>query len=244
MRDVRNTKTFATRHVEVAQIQDDGSKRICLFLTADFEIAEPLTLLTYSRPPLTSSYLAFDDSVTVAENRQNMLDRGLANPQMVQMHKQVFGLMDRFLEGRLCPEGMLTQNMTGFAKKGMPTTQDAVGLPYRTSGDWFKVRHELKTPAENVSALGFVMDGALSFLALTHNGQTLAEAAAQSSLDFAFRVFENEVNLNEWLVREMVTITGGNGRTFTEAKVWDQEGRMVAEMSQQCILRPLRAAKI
>ena len=182
--------------------------------------------------------------MAVAENRQNMLNRGLADPKMVQMHKVVFGLADRFTERRFCPEGVLTQNMTGFAKKGTPTTQDSLPLPSRTSGDWFKTKHPLKTPAEHVSALAFVMDGALSFLALTHNGQSLADAAAQSSLDFAFRVFENRVDLNEWLVREMVTVTGGNGRTFAEAKVWNPEGKMVAEMTQQCILRPQKASKM
>lgn len=182
--------------------------------------------------------------MTIADNRQDMLDRGLADPKMVQLHKVSFGLLDRYIEWRVCPDGVLTQNMTGFAKRGTPTTQDSLPLPYRTSGDWFKTKHPMKTSAEHVSALGFIMDGALSFLALTHSGQSLVDAAAQSSLDFAFRVFENGVTLNEWLLREMITVTGGNGRTFAEAKVWDRKGRMVAEMTQQCILRPQEASKM
>ena len=226
------------------QIQNDGSKRLCLFLTADFQAPEPATLLTYSRAPETASYLSLEDSVDIAENRQNMLDRGFADHETVQMHKVVFGLADRFMERRFCPDGVITQNMTGFAKKGTPTTQDSVPLPYRTSGDWFKLKHPVRTSADNVSALAFALDAALSFLALNHSGLSLVDAAAQSSLDFAFRVFENDVNLNDWLLREMVTVTGGNGRTFAEAKVWSPEGKMVAGMTQQCILRPQKASKM
>ena len=36
VRDVRSTKTFATRHVELSQVQMDGERRLCLFLSADF----------------------------------------------------------------------------------------------------------------------------------------------------------------------------------------------------------------
>ena len=132
----------------------------------------------------------------------------------------------------------------GFAKKGTPTTQDSIPLPDRTSGDWVKAKHEMTTPAEHVAGLAMIMDGALSFLPLTHNGLSIADASAQSSLDFAFRVFQNEVNLNEWLVREVSTVTGGNGRTFNEAKIWDREEKLVAEMTQQCILRPLQTSKM
>lgn len=244
VREVRNTKTFATRHVEVSQLQDDGSKRLCLFLTADFQTAEPETLLVYSREPRNASFLSLEDGVPLAENRQNLLDRGAADPKMMQLHSVVFALAERYTEYRYCPDGMLTQTMTGFAKKGIPTTQDSLPLPDRTSGDWFRNKHPMTTSAEHVSALAFLLDGAVSFLALAHNGQSLADAGAQSSLDFAFRVFENGVNLNEWLMREMTTATGGNGRTFAGATVWDREGRMVAEMTQQCILRPQKASKM
>ncbi len=241
---LRDTKTFATRLVEVVQVQDDGYQRHCLFLTADFQRAEPSTFLTYSRPPRTNSFTSFEDSSTMADIRQSMLMTKVTDPKMVEIHKVAFGLLDRLVDGRSCREGVLTQNLTGFAKKGTPTTQDHNSLPQKTSGDWFKAKHEMKTPAEHVAGLAMIMDGALSFLALTHSGLSFADAGAQSSLDFAFRVFENTVNLNNWHLREMSTVTGGNGRTFNEAKTWDQEGRMVAEMTQQCILRPPKVSKI
>lgn len=231
VRSIRTTKTFATRHVEVSQVQNSGDKRLCLFLTADFQTAEPASLLTYSRPP-RMSYRTVEESPTLEENRQDMLDRGLIDQKTMPLSDVLFGLAGRLLERRPCPEGVLTQNLIGLAKKGTPTTQDHLPLPLKTSGDYFRSKHELKTPAEHVSALAFVTDMATSFLPLVHSGQSLTDASAQSSLDFAFRVFTNDLDLNQWQLRELSTITGGDGRTYTEAQVWDRHGKMVCSMTQ------------
>lgn len=75
---------------------------------------------------------------------------------------------------------------------------------------------------------------------LSHNHQFLDDSGACSSLDFALRVFTNDLDMSKWHYREMNTITGGIGRTFSEARLWDNGGerRMVALMTQQAILRP------
>ena len=237
IREIRTTKTFATRHVEMSQKQNDGKKRLCLFLSADFQIAEPATLLTYSRPP-RMTYSAVEDCPTEAENRQSLLERGLISKQVVQMAKVVFGLNERLFDRRLCPEGIVAQNFIGMVTKRTPTTQDHLPLPSRTSADYFRSKHPLRTPAQHASALAFVIDMGTSFLPLAHNGQSLDEVAAQSSLDFALRVFKNDVDLNAWSFREMSTVTGGDGRTYTEMQVWDDSGKMLCNMTQQCILRP------
>ena len=72
------------------------------------------------------------------------------------------------------------------------------------------------------------------------------DVAAVSSLDFAFRIFQrgNEdgdgdgINVNNWHLREISTNVGGDGRTYGESWIWDEQGRAVACMSQQAILRP------
>lgn len=240
VRDIRTTKTFATRHVEVSQVQKDGKRRLCLFLSADFQVAEPATLLTYSRPT-RMAYSAVKDCPTTDENRQSLLERGSVTKQIVQMHKKLFGLGERFFDRRPCPEGIMTQNLTGMAKKGIPITQDHLPLPSKTSGDYFRSKDVLKTPAQHASALAFVMDMGLSFVALAHTGQSLDAVSAQSSLDFALRVFTNDVDLNDWSLREISTVTGGDGRTYTEAQVWDSRGKMMCNMTQQSILRPKQA---
>ena len=237
VREIRTTKKFATRHVEVSQVQNDGKKRLCLFLTADFQTAEPATLLAYSRPP-RMTYSAVEDCESVDENRQSFLTRGLAEEGAVRLHRVVFGLSDRFLDRRPCPEGIVTQTLTGMAKKGIPTTQDHLSLPSKTSGDYVRSKHLLQTPAQNITTLAFAMDMGTSFIPLTHTGRSLDEASVQSSLDFALRVFTNDVDLNAWCLREISTVTGGDGRTYTEAQLWDTSGLMLCNMTQQCILRP------
>lgn len=245
VREIRTTKTFATRHVEISQMQKDGKRRLCLFLSADFQIVEPATLLTYSRPSRLA-YSAVDECPTIDENRQKMFERGLATRKMVDMHKVLFGLGERFFDRRPCPEGVITQTLTGMAKKGISTTQDYLPLPSKTSSDYFRSKHLLKTPAQQAPALAFVLDMGLSFVPIVHNGQSLDEVAAQSSLDFALRIFTNDVDLNTWNLREINTVTGGDGRTYTEAHVWNSDGKMVCSMTQQSILRPKinKAAKI
>lgn len=246
VREIRTTKTFATRHVEMSQIHKDGKRRLCLFLSADFQIAEPATLLTYSRPP-AMAHSAVEDCPTTDDNRQRLVERGVVSEEMAQLHKAVFGLGERLFDRRPCPEGIMTQNLTGMANKGTPTTQDHLPLTSKTSSDYFRSKHTLKTHAQQVSALAFVMDMGTSFVALAHTGRSIGDVRVQSSLEFALRIFTNDVDLNAWSLREIGTVTGGNGRTYNEARAWDGRGRMMCSMTQQCILRPKkveRAAKL
>ena len=231
--DVRTTKTFATRHVELSQVQKDGKSRLCLFLSADFQAAEPATLLTYSRTPMMS-YSTVQDSPTIEENRQDSLERGIVGEKTVRLHKEIFGFCERFIHRRPCPEGLITQNLTGLARKGTPTAQDHLPLPARSSGDYFRSKHPLQTAAEHTVALAFVMD--MGMLALT--GVAMDEVRSQSSLEFALRVFTNHLDLNAWCLRELSTVVGGDGRTYNEAQVWDGSGKMLCNMTQQCLLRP------
>jgi acyl-CoA thioesterase len=39
-------------------------------------------------------------------------------------------------------------------------------------------------------------------------------------------------------------VAGGEGRTYSEARIWDQTGRMVANLTQQSILRPKKEGKL
>lgn len=237
VREIRNTKNFATRRVELSQVQKDGKRRLCLFLSADFQAAEPATMLTYSRAPMMN-YSAVEDCRTMEQTRQHHLKCGLVSEQAVQLHGRIFGLGERFFERRPCPEGITAQTLTGMAKKVTSTTQDHLSLPSRTSADHLRSKHWLKTPAQHAVALAFLMDMGTSTIALTHTRRSVEEVKAQSSLDFALRIFTNDLDLNAWSLREFSTITGGDGRTYTEGQLWDSRGKMLCSMTQQCILRP------
>ncbi|KAJ9657102.1 hypothetical protein H2201_008310 [Coniosporium apollinis] len=237
---VRDTRTFATRRVEVSQRQDDGTKRPCFVLLADFQVKEP-PLLRFSASP-SRQYPDVDDCPTWDLIRETLVSEHGFTKRRVDAHKAVFDLMGRFWDQRQCPEGVFAQNLMGIAKE-IRTTQDDLSITEKASADWLRSKHPLITKAEQLSALAFLMDCALSFVPLAHSHQFLEDAGACSSLDFALRVFVSDLDLNDWHLREMKTVTGDEGRTYSESRLWDRKGRMVASMTQQSILRLPKGVK-
>ncbi|KAL2109486.1 hypothetical protein VUR80DRAFT_2366 [Thermomyces stellatus] len=235
VRRLRDTRTFATRQVYVSQKLDDGSTRMCMAVLADFQVREKATMYEYSAPAL-KKYSPVDKCIPTPQLAESMADKGLLSREQADLFNIMFGMKSRFMESRLCPEGVSGQNLGGLAK--VPTSQDRLRVTEKTSAEWTRVRHPTPRLSDKFAALGFMMDEALSFLPLTLNGKTLYEATACSSLDFAMRFFTAEFDLNQWLFREWNTVAGRDGRTYSESRIWDLQGNMVANMTQQSILRP------
>jgi acyl-CoA thioesterase len=96
-----------------------------------------------------------------------------------------------------------------------------------------------------MASLGFLMDGMLSFLPLIHNHLSFDDVAACSTLDFALRVFSPRIDMNHWHLREVISHHAGHGRSYSESRLWDEQGSLVASMTQQAIIRvPVESAKI
>lgn len=241
VRRIRDTKTFSTRLVEIYQEPERGSKRLCLIMTADYMVTQSPSVLEYSAAPVRE-FTDVEDSRTWTEIYDDLLGRRLVGGRVVASHQKTFELAARYFDQRLCLNGFSTQTLYGLAKS-LETSQDHLPLASRTSMDWFKTRHPAKSLKESMAALAFQMDGAMAFLPFTHNHQFIDEVGACSSLDFALRVFTAQADLNDWLLKEMRTLSGGDQRTYTEARLWDRSGRLVANMTQQCILRPKPATK-
>lgn len=238
VQEKRTTRTFATRIVEVGQRLDNGQSRSCLLMVADFHVPEPASMLTYSKPR-PEGYSSYEECKPAAQWRQSLVDRGVVSQGVADAYAKQFSLGERFYENRPCPEGVAAQNLYGMAKT-MATTQDSRALIDKSSADWFKYRHKLSTKAEHAAAVIFQMDAALAFIALTYSHMFLDDAGACSSLDFSLRILVAEADMNEWHLRELKTVAGGNGRTYGENQLWDRSGKMVATMTQQGILRPPR----
>lgn len=233
---LRDTRTFATRLVEMSQEQDDGTRRKCAVMIADFQTQETASLLEYTTPP-TRTYSGLESSPTREELNTTMIKDGKITPKQAKIQSAVFGLMARFFDGRAVPESIFSQTLYGIAKD-LPTTQDNVPFVKKTSADWVKSKAPLSTEGDHIAGLIWWMDGAISFLPLSHNHMFLEDAGACSSLDFSFRIFSNKIDLSQWHFKEMTTVHGGEGRTYSESRAWDTEGKMVACMTQQSILRP------
>ncbi len=244
IKTIRQTRTFATRYVEVGQVHPTGEFKACLVGIADFQVAEPKSLLQYSRKP-TKSYPSWRECPTSAENNQKLLSEGKINKKLLAMFEQSFSIFPALYDQRAIPSAIFAQNLGGIAKTA-PHSQDHLPPAQRTTADWFKAREELHSPADQVANLAFLIDGAVAFQALSFNHLFFDDVAAASSLDFALRVFQNGkgeeggsgLNMNQWHLREMNSSVAENGRTFGESWIWDEQGNAVACMSQQCILRP------
>ncbi|KAH7383334.1 thioesterase-like superfamily-domain-containing protein [Pyrenochaeta sp. MPI-SDFR-AT-0127] len=244
VRVIRQTRTFATRQVEVSQIRDDGEKRVCLIAIADFQVKEKAVLLDYSRTP-SESYPNWKDCPTQEEAFQKLLGEGKITQPLLDAHSKSFNLMPNIFDQRAVPSGIFAQNLLGMAKH-LPHSQDDRPLPKRTTADWFRCKQSLSSTADQITNLAFLIDGAIAFAPLSFNHLFFDDVAAVSSLDFALRIFQNGkedaveggLDLNKWHLREMSTTAASEGRSYGESWVWDEQGRAVACMSQQSILRP------
>lgn len=241
--ETRNTRTFATRRVQVSQRLDGGEERVCMELVADFHADEPSSL-EYSAPP-SVAYPKPLDCLTLGDRVRQLHDQGLATQAQTDVFTETFAPLGRLFETRYCPNGVSAQNLAGVLK-AQPTTQDALLITSKTSAEWQRAAADadpssskppLSSRNEHLAALAFLMDGALSFLPLSHNRMWFDDVAACSTLDFALRVFVPDVDLHGWLLRERVTSRAGAGRSYSEGRLWDERGNLVASNTQQSILR-------
>lgn len=239
--ELRRTKNFMAFRVSVEQrVPSTGLLRECVSLQIDFHKAEP-SVLNYSPRP-TRRYTHWQHCLSRESALQQYVKSGAVSEEQLESFKSLFGLSSNLFEGRLCPEGVTSQNLMGIIKKAK-TEQDNLHPTEKTSADWIHVKHPIHTEGEQVASLAFIMDGVLSFLALSHNHMFLEDVGVCSSLDFALRVFSPSFNLNDWHLREAINRHAGNGRTFSESNLWSEDGELVACMSQQAILRKV-ASKI
>ncbi|KAJ4991958.1 acyl-thioesterase ii [Stagonosporopsis vannaccii] len=235
-RTVRQTRTFATRHVEVSQKLDNGDVRVCLFATADFQAKEKGSMFEYSRSP-SKTYSHHAGLPSTIGTAANLLAAGKISKDQYDAFAKTFALGASLFHVHPCPEGVFAQNLTGLAKN-LPHSQDDLPLASRSSADWFRSSSPLLTPIDHLAALAFYTDGGLSFCPLSFSHLYLEDSAACSSLDFSLRFF-GDIDMEKWQLREISTHAGSGGRTYSECWVWDEQGKAVACMSQQSIMRVL-----
>ncbi|CAK7241276.1 MAG: hypothetical protein STHCBS139747_002736 [Sporothrix thermara] len=232
----RDTKSFATRRVRVVQEQK-GKERTCLDLLMDFHVVED-AYYQYSAPPVQPIAAAPPAACpTWEEQIAGHLAKKNINKVVAALAEDAFAPINAFFENRGVPQSVAGQNLLGLAKRAK-TTQDDLPITSRWSSVWCRTRSDRQeSDAAQWAGLAFVMDAALSFLPLTHSQRFLDDAGACSSLDIALRVFQPSVDLRAWHLRQAMTKTADAGRTYSENVLWDEQGRMVASMTQQSIMR-------
>lgn len=256
---LRDTRTFATRQVVAFQKQDDGGERDCVSAQLDF-IASPTddpdvhSFLRYSLPAPQATNPA--DLPLFRERVKDRVSNGDLHYNIEKAYSTYFTLFDKWFDYKMPDESPMSENVLGIDKT-RKTSQDHLPLTSKYSLDYFRSKHNVallnSTPPPNTlpispaclhfASLALAVDAAIAFVPLAHSHHFLPDVAACSSLDFALRFHTDVLDMAKWHLREMRTVVGDYGRTFNEAKVWDESGRLVAIMNQQNILRPHRGLK-
>jgi acyl-CoA thioesterase II len=252
---IRDSRTFRTRRVVVAQTLDDGTVRECLALTADFMKMEKMVELEYSPLPSDptghgSAYFSSvelgpqgERSVSPEDLCAELIRKGNASQKDLHDFKEALSLILKFWDYRFCRDGSGGQNLNGMLKHiRTDQHQSCIAITEKTSCEWVRVRDQLGSEAENMAALGFQMDFGLSYLPLAHDekGKFIEDVGACGTLDFALRIFQSgdeKLAMDEWKLKERKTVAAAGGRTFSEGRLWDRKGNLVASMNQTCILR-------
>ncbi|KAJ9420069.1 thioesterase-like superfamily-domain-containing protein [Fusarium oxysporum] len=177
--NIRDTRSFATRRVQVKQQQPNGKFRVCMEVLADFHVIEPSSW-DYSEATC-SKWPRAEDCPNLEELVKGLLEKGSATEKQGKEFTKSFAANADFFETRYCTAGVSSQNLSGAARN-TKTTQDTSPITEKVSAD----------------ALAFLMDGGLSFLPLSHNNMWFDDTAACSTLDFALRIFVPEVKMGEW----------------------------------------------
>lgn len=241
VRVLRDTRTFQTRSVELTQVQDNQVERLCMSMSVDFHVQESPSLAEFSAQP-GLQYSTPEQCPTSDEYRDAFVRKGLLSPEERDRHRGSEGFFRGYFEQRDCPENAFSQKLIGLSKI-LPGEQQDRPIPERRSACWF--RSEKPVPVmDQVASLAFFTDSAVPVVAYAHAGIPMRKVGQASSLDFALRIFVNDLCIENWHLRDWVTIAAGQGRSYGESRVWDQKGRLVCSMTQQAILRPLKQEKL
>lgn len=230
----RDTKTFASRRIEVCQKQDNGTERTCADIFVEFHVSED-AMMNFSATP-TRNYGNDPEDPSTSISGAEMLAEALAKGQDTLLaaggYVQMLDFQVRICEMRLCRDGLPGNPITSGK------SQEHLSITEKASAEWIRSWHPLKDEAENIAALVSIMDSGLTPLPLILESKNLFEPSACSTLDFSLRIMLPGIQMHKWHLRERKTVAAAVGRTYGESRVWDEDGNLVVVASQSSILRP------
>lgn len=219
---IRDSKSFQTRQIRVSQVTDEGSTKLCLIALADFHIEEPYSAVTYSIPPETEC------APTTLCGKYFIPSPGTSKD--CDLYRDI----ERFVDMRFIHDNDTSQKN----QEQNPRLDSPPPSPSAITKEMFRVPEPLDNEAEQISALAFYADKGLAYIPAIYNGYDLWQASACATLEFSLRIFVHGLNLGKWHMAEQRTLAAGNARAFSEGRIWNGDGHLVASMTQQTILRP------
>lgn len=256
---IRDTRSFTTRFVKASQ-EIKGQSRDCFCVTIDFVKKLP------SEPPHRESRLPLsyslapprelpppEECIEIQEDIKVMVKSGDIPGEVLEndTYNAMFGIFKKVSENYLIKGDILRETLFGVVPKLNTAQQrNLPDLTQRRSADYLRAKETLKpiSPSDGAlpmtarsvqaSFISFMIDGAIAFYPLVESGLGFSDYGACSSLDFAFRLHDDDYDFSQLHLREMRTYCGDRQRTFNEALVWNLEGKLIASVTQQSVLRP------
>lgn len=125
----RDTRSFATRRVQVKQKLPDGSFRACLELMADFHVREP-EVLEYSAPTRTA-WPGPEECPTVGEHAAALRNEGKVTDEQYEALRATFATSEDYFETRYCVDGVSGQNLSGSPRRRLLRKTTSPSRPRR-----------------------------------------------------------------------------------------------------------------
>ncbi|CAG8064124.1 unnamed protein product [Penicillium salamii] len=225
---LRKSKSFETREIRVTQEYENGVSKICLIALADFHLMELKSMVTFSTAPELVSLPAPTNEQSLQDNTHD----SCSGHDLYQDIENLIEMQPLGLSPGIDPVSPRLHEQAAIENDSNPPA------PRSIHAERFRARSSLNSEAEQISALAFYMDKGLAYIPALHHGYHPSEADTCASLDFSLRFFEHEIDLEDWHYTEQKSIVANHARVYSEGRVWDSKGRLLASMTQQTILRP------
>lgn len=157
------------------------------------------------------------------------------SPETIQSALEIFRMMDH-------PVGRFLGKTAAFdvrhVEKELYTSSDPSCAPHQHL--WMRPRSPIGDDAAQSihrALLAYVIDQIMFEPAMRVLGLSwMTPGMSAASLDHAMW-FHRDVDMNEWLLYESSALNVNNSRTLTHTRVWTRQGELVAEATQQGMLR-------
>ena len=169
-------------------------------------------------------------------SHQDEMPDNIPAPEDLESEEQ---LAERF-------EGKLPESFLQFLKFNRPIELRPTVLrsPFVTEPQppqqavWFRAKGDIGSdPAVHRAALAFASDMGLLGVSMLPHGVGFADKGMQSaSLDHAMWIHE-DIRMEDWLLYVMDSPWAGGARGFNRGKVFTREGKLVANVAQEGLVR-------
>ncbi|GAB7355722.1 hypothetical protein MBLNU459_g6420t1 [Dothideomycetes sp. NU459] len=244
---IRSTRTFQTRQITARQTHPDGTIKDVYHAIADFMILEPTAAPMLYSPKPRLDYSKPDQCPDYKEHLLTRVQNGTLDAKLVKAFDSMFGSFTGLQERRVCPESVAFGNLWGVDRHAI-TAQEGLPISDKTSAWWVRTTHPLREhspgSAMHRAILAFAMDAGTSFIPLTHSHRFFEVVSAASSLDVSLKITCGEFRIDQWVLFEISSEAGGDGRTIAVVRAFREDGRLIAIATQNCIMRWKKDAEL